>query len=162
MASRESKWRLRDVVDFEVLLRAGNEGGRAAAGATAHREEIRAVLEKAGPRSEGERRRIGLRAWLDANRGRDEDRAGSRVVAGVGLAGLVLGVLAFLAGVGLMRGLLVETEAAGKAYHLWVFLAVTLGLQWLALLGGVLGYVLVRRRSGALSLLERLAASLSR
>ena len=75
----------------------------------------------------------------------------------VRLTGGLLGTAGFLAGIGMMRGLLQPHDLFGatRAYNVWVFLAAVLGAQWLLLLGGLLGYVVVRRETGALTLLQR-------
>ena len=155
MAGRKSsKWNLADLVDLEArLLR----GGREPAGARRrYREEMRREGDKL--RGEGERRRLGLRRWLEAGReaeGPDRDALGSRVVGALRVAGVLLGIVAFLAGTGVMRGLLQPTGLFARGYNVWLFLAVALGLQWLFLLWGVLGYAFLRRGAGALSLFQR-------
>lgn len=160
MVNRASKWRLRDLVDFEVLLRSG-ESGKRPPGADPCRAAVREALEKRRPRREGARRRLGLRVWLEARREGETAGWGRHVTGAVRLAGGLLGVIAFLFGIGLMRGLLVEVEDLGRCYHVWVFLAVSLGLQWLFLGLSTGGYLLVRRRTGALSVAEHLVAWLA-
>ena len=162
MAGIQSKWRLEDVVDFEVLL-SKPEG---AAEARRYREQVGGVLADVKPGNERVRRRIGLRAWLDARRAEDgEEPIGARAVGALKAASLVLGLVAFVVGISVVRGLLVAVEFQGeaqRAYNIWVFLAVTVGLQWLLFLAGAMGYILVRRQQGTRPLLQRLVGALAR
>jgi len=155
MAGRQTKWRLEDVVDFEALLAGGAEG------VAVDGRDRAVVVEAAGKtRNEGKKRRWGLRAWLEERR--EEDGPGRRTVEGLRLVGVLAGVLAFLAGIGLVRGLLQEFEGGRRMFNIWMFLGVTVGLQWLILLGGAAGYVFVRQQSGALSLGQRVLGMLVR
>lgn len=156
MARTQRKWRLRDLVDLESRL-VEREGG---AGGVRHRQRYRAKVAemRSWPRSEAAKRRVGLRLWLEAGREGDAPgETGQRVVAGLRGASLVLGFVAAFAGIGVSRGLLQAPPADlfARGYNVWLFLAVTVGLQWTILLGGLLGYFLVRRGVGALSLMQR-------
>ncbi len=147
MAQRESNWRLVDLVDFEVALRKLGEEPDWARERARYRGALDGVEAKPG--SEAARRRGGLRRWLEATRGEGRGvSAGARVASALGIGSLVLGVLGGLAGMGVMRGLLHEVEIVGRAYNVWIFLGVCLGLQWLVLAGGLLGYLFVVTRTG--------------
>lgn len=137
---KEEKWTLADLADFEGLL--AEEGAERGA-----RRIYRESVAKALPRDlqEGERRRRGLRLWLEKKRGEDV-LVGQRLESGLRLAGLLVKVLALLVGFGVARGLLLELPSGGRGYNVWLFLGVTLGVQWLLLVGGGLGWLLFRRK----------------
>lgn len=156
MAGKRAKWRLADVVDFEALLTVGE--GPAVGGED--RAVVRGVLEGLAGGGEVRRRRAGLRGWLEARRG--EPGLGERVEDGLGMVSWVLGMAAFVGGAGLARGLLRPMEGGGVASNIWLFLAVTVGVQGLVLLAGVLAFVLVRRKRGGMSVVQRLAGRMVR
>lgn len=149
------KWRLEDVVDFEALLVGGVEelhlDGR-----------DRELVQEAAGKIRDEGRRRGLRAWLESRRAESQDGVGQRTVEGLRLAGGLAGVLVFLAALGLVRGLMVELEGGRRMFNIWLFLGVTVGLQWLMLLGSALGYLILRRQRGVLSLGPRILGVLAR
>ena len=154
MAGRKRKWSLRDLVEFEARL-----GERAESDSREGRRRYRAAIEGVDrwPKNEGARRRLGLRIWLEAvgSEGAGAGAgAGRRLTGALRIMGILLGVTAFLAGIGVLRGLLHSSEMFVRVYNVWLFLAVTLGVQWLLLLGGMAGYALMRRGSGALSLFQ--------
>ncbi|MBT8045095.1 MAG: DUF2868 domain-containing protein [Verrucomicrobiae bacterium] len=171
------KWSLRDVVDFEAL--ASDSGGWK----DAWRHGVREMVESAAPTTEKSRRRLGFRLMLECVRG--EASIGDRMVNSARLVSIVLALLMFLAGVGVVRGLLTDysyeemrlvaapegtvatrvddpvavenvTEQA-RGFNVWIFLAVTLGFQWCLLLAGFLGYWLWRKWTGTLTMLEKAA-----
>jgi hypothetical protein len=155
MAGRKRKWSLVDLVDFEDRL-LDADAGDSAAERRRYREEVGDIRK--WPRGESDKRRLGLRAWLEAVRGEAAgDGQGARVVGGVRVAGLVLGVMAFLGGISLIRGMLQASESGLflRGYNVGLFLALTLGVQWLLLLGGIASYFVARRARGTLSLLQR-------
>ena len=138
---KEERWTLADLADFESLL----AGDQATQGA---RRIYRDSISKVLPRGLDElaRRRRGLRLWLEQKRG-ENDLAGRRLETGLNLASLVVKVLAFLAGVGIVRGLLLTLpEGDGRGFNIWLFLGVTLGLQWLFLIGGGVSWLFFRFR----------------
>lgn len=153
MADLKRKWSLEDLVDFEARLHESVEGGSAEE-RRRYREEV-ARLE-GGPQEESARRRLGLRIWLESGRDDRDEGAGRRVVGALRGAALLLGAVAFLGGIGVMRGLL--TEVFLRSYNVWIFLAAAIGVQWLLLLGGLAGYAFVRRQAGALSLFQRVGS----
>lgn len=145
----------------------------------AWRDGVRERVGEAAPGTGKLRRRLGLRWMLeDVRRGRVP--VGEKVTGSARLVSAVLVVLMFLAGVGVVRGLLADfsyqelkfsrvtgdgaTEAfpvalsevtrSARGFNIWIFLAVTLGVQWCFLVFGVLGYWLWRRWHGSLTLLE--------
>lgn len=134
------RWTLADLADLEsVLAEEGAERGAR----RIYREKVAKVLPR--ELDEGERRRRGLRLWLGEKRG-DDLSVGHRLESGLNLAGLLLKVVALLAGIGIVRGLLQEVpEMGARGYNIWLFLAVTLGLQWLFLLGSGLAWLFFRK-----------------
>lgn len=150
------RWTLGDLADFEALLASGDaeKGAR-----RIYREEISPQLDR--NLAEGERRRQGLRLWLERKRG-DDSLLGARLETGLRLAGFVVAVAMGLLGVGIVRGLLHEipgTEQRG--FNLWLFLGVTLGIQWLILLVSSATW-LIWRRKGGLSLPQEFIGMLGR
>lgn len=145
-----------DLADFESVL--AEEGAEKGA-----RRIYRESVAKSLPREldEGDRRRRGLRLWLEKKRG-DEDLVGQRFETGLRLAGLLVKVLALLAGMGIVRGLLQELPSGGgRGYNIWLFLGVTLGLQWLFLIAGGIAWLMFRRK-GRLSWSQELMGLLGR
>lgn len=151
------KWSLDDLVEFEARLHES-----ASEDSLEERRSYReAVAEvRKWPKGEAARRRMGLRLWLEAGSAEAGDEIGSRVGGALRVAGILLGAIAVLAGIGVMRGLL--TDVFVRSYNVWLFLAATLGVQWLILLGGLVGYSFVRRQSGALSLFQQLGSGVVR
>ena len=156
MAGRQTKWRLEDVVDFEALLAAGEDLDLEG--------DDRAVVREAGAgiKNEGKKRRRGLRAWLEYRRGEEDHAPGRRTVEGLRIVGFALALVAFVVAAGLARGLMQEFEGGRRMFNIWLFLGVTVGLQWVVLIGGAASYFFVRRQSGALSVGQRLAGMLVR
>ena len=129
-----------DLADFEALLA---EDGAEKGARRIYSESVAQSL----PRDidEGERRRRGLRLWLQKKRG-DENLVGHRFETGLNLAGLVVKMAALLAGIGIVRGLLHEPSWGGRGYNIWLFLGVTLGLQWLFLIAGGVAWLMFRKK----------------
>lgn len=149
-----------DLADFEAIL--AEEGAERGA-----RRIYRESVAKELPRDldEGERRRRGLRLWLEKKRG-DEDLVGQRFEAGLRLADLLVKMVALLVGIGIVRGLLqelplVEVKGEHRGYNIWLFLGVTLGLQWLFLIGGGVAWLLFRKK-GRLTWSQELLGLLGR
>lgn len=137
-----AKWTLGDLADFEALL-SRDDAGRGAK--RIYRDQIAPQL--ASSLDEGERRRQGLRLWLEARRG-EESPVGRRLEGGLRFTGILTRVVGLLLGIGVMRGLLLELPVGdGRGYNLWLFLAVTLGLQWLFLLAGGVSWLLFRKQN---------------
>lgn len=97
----------------------------------------------------GPRGRLPAGAWdcdfgwrLGSVEARDE--IGAWAGGALRVAGILLGTFAILAGIGVMRGLL--TDVFVRSYNVGLFLAATLGVQWLILLVGLVGYSFVRRQ----------------
>lgn len=162
------------MVDFEALI------GNIKPWKRSWRAGVRDEVESSCPDSEKERRRLGLRWMLDDVRG--DTSAGAKVTASARMVSVVVVVVMFIMGIGVVRGLLtdfsyeelefsrpevgelvsktdyalsIETVSRQvKGFNVWILLAVTLGLQWCFLVVGVLGYWLWRRWSGSLTLLE--------
>ena len=125
MAEDSGKWSLADLIDFETRL-AGWEG--------------RVDTRRSGKRG----RAAVMRAWLES---RGEGGAGARWVASLGLAGVLLALLAAIAGVGASWGTL-DRELEG-VHVLW-FLGAALVLPWGLFLLGLMGWLFRGRvnRSG--------------
>lgn len=161
MAAGKEAWSLEDLVDFEVAVHRSTEidpkVGREV------REGLRDGKLKGFPVEE---RRWGLKRWLES---KPSSNVGRRVVSVTKLMGFGLLVFTFLAGVGVVRGLVTDfsyTEGGeifqARGFNIWVFLAATLGIQWLLLIGGILSFVLIRRWSGGLGWLREGMAGLLR
>lgn len=167
MDLKRGNWTLEDLVDFELL----SAEEATSAGKAKGEAEVQGILrEKGRGLDEVAKRRLGFGAWLAVMRTAGAKNRGHQVVSGLKLLSGLLFVLLFLSGVGVVRGLLVDFEwsyadlAINKArgYHIWVFLAVVLGFQWLVILGSLLSYLLLRRWSGGLSFLTELIGKLAR
>lgn len=167
MDRKRGNWTLEDLVDFELLSAEELASGEKIRGEA----EVQSVLQTSERGlGEGARRRLGFRAWLEFVRNQGAKKRGKNVVSGLRWLGFSLFVLLFLSGVGVIRGLLVNFEWSGadlvkneaRGFHLWIFLAVVLGLQWLFIVGSGLSYVLLRRWSGSLSFLVELVGKLAR
>ncbi len=152
---KAEKWTLADLADLELLLvdEKSSQGAR-----RIYRESVSEKLSR--DLEEGERRRRGLRLWLEHKRG-GEALVGQRIESGLRLAGLVIKVLALIAGFGIARGLLLELPSGGRGYNIWLFLGATLGLQWILLLLGGFGFLFFRRK-GRLSIGQELLSWLGR
>lgn len=137
-----TKWTLGDLADFESLLaREDAEQGAK----RIYRETIAPQL--ASSLDEGERRRQGLRLWLEAKREGDSP-VGQRLEGGLRLTGILTRMIALLFGIGIVRGLLLELPVGeGRGYNIWLFLAVTLGTQWLFLIAGGLSWLCFRKKN---------------
>ena len=138
---KTEKWTLADLADLESLLIEENaERG-------ARRIYRESVVKKLSPDlEEGERRRRGLRLWLEEKRN-DDLKVGQRLDFGLNYAGLLLKVLSLLIGIGIVRGLLQELPSGGgRGYNIWLFLGVTLGIQLLFLLVGGFGWLFFRKK----------------
>ena len=159
MGRAPKKWDLADLVDFEDLV--GEEGELSVSGE--ERERFGKILAKHRRKNRVAQRRFGLRAWLEQKREDEELEAGDHVVLGVRAAAGLIGCLAFLAGVGVMRGLLKEMSGEeGMLYNLWVFLGVTIGLQWLVLAVGGVSYFFLRHKGRSLSVASALLGGVVR
>jgi len=175
-------WRLADVVDFEFLLETLPLSQWKQAWRGGVKEEVASIFKEGekAPKvklSEKERRRgaffallTALRDGRDGRDGRDavaEDAVGARLAAGLRVVEVAMFCLMFFLGIALVRGLLttfhyVEVDGAGishvvenRGFNVWVFLSVTLGVQWLILISATLGYVFWRKWSGGFSFFQR-------
>lgn len=160
---KKRTWTLRDLVDFEVLL------DKAALWKDAWRQGVGEALERDGARKELVRRRLGFRWMLEEIRNREGEQTGERVESGARLLAFLLWLVMLLVGVGVLRGLLMEFEytRAGetvtmRGYNIWILLGVTLGFQWLVMIGAALAYWLWRRWSGSLGVLQTLLRKIIR
>ena len=161
MGSAPKKWNLADVVDFEAIL--GEEGDVSVS--PRERRDFAETLKGLSRKKREVQRRRGLRYWLERRREKEDAEAGHRVVFGIRFLALLSGVFSLLAGIGVMRALLFEIEIHARAYHLWLFLAATIGIQWVVILFGLFSYLFFRGKkfgwSPVKSLFAWLALSLS-
>lgn len=126
----KARWTLRDLVDFEALA------GRGEDVVFSDEEGLRDAVKGL----EGaEMRRVGMHAWLEGVRKQGEEMPGGVWVSGRFLVGMVVVVVMFLLGVGLMSGLL---DRGRMAFHIPVVLGVTVGLQLLVLVGAGVAFLL--------------------
>lgn len=126
----KARWTLRDLVDFEAL--AGRGEGASFSDEEGLREAVKG-LEGA------EARRVGMLVWLEGERSRGEDMPGEVWAAGRFLVGVVVVVTMFLAGVGVMSGLL---DRERMAFNIPMVLGVTVGLQILILVAAGVAFLL--------------------
>lgn len=145
------------------------------------------------------KRRRGLKYWLFSEKLVAKEQVGSRIVTASRILAVILGLVMFLGGIGIIRGLVttysyetgpyhVEVEAQAwtafdlssvnpdtitgqvveaKGFNVWVLLAVTLGLQWVLIVAGLISFLLFRKWSAGLksllaSLMSRFAGGLSK
>lgn len=141
----KASWNLEDLVDFEVAV---------ARSPLVEAEVARRIREglRSGDFSVEDRVRWGLKEWLGSKR----RGTGARVVSAARLLSLILMVVTFLLGVGLIRGMVTRVDGQA-ALNIWVLLAGTIGMQWLIFSGGIVGYLVIRYWIGGLGFLREAA-----
>lgn len=145
-AGKKGSWSLEDLVDFEVAVATSPSVGPDVS------REIREQL-RGEDLSSSTTRRKGLKAWLRNKR----TGSGAKVTSATRLCGIFLLVGFFLLGVGVVRGMVSRVE--GRAVlNIWVFLAGTIGVQWLILIVGAIGFLVVRFWIGGLGWLKELVS----
>lgn len=160
MARGTDHWTLEDLIDFEAKLM------RSHTPTPAERQEVTAAAR--GLEGAAARRR-GLRVWLERQRreaGPEHDSPGRRTQGACGLVTTLACLLLALSGSGAVFGLL---DSSRGGMHVVVFLIVLLGVQWLVLALGVVGWLWHRRalalsgpvRGGLDRLVRRLSGSRS-
>jgi len=163
MEGKGVNWSLEELVDFEISL-----ADEAVPNRDIGQEMRREIRAEGGLETDLAKRRWGLKYWLLWVTSKGEGSPGRRVVTISQILGLFLFILMLLTGVGVVRGLLSDyqyesgpylieegsggieaqgQEVEARGFNLWVFLAVTLGLQWLLILASVIGYLLFRKWS---------------
>lgn len=147
---RNASWNLEDLVDFEVAV---------ARSPVVEAEVGRRIREdlRDGDFSDRGRRRWGLLEWLRSKR----RGTGAKVVSAIRLFGVVLLVMTFLLGVGVIRGLVMRVDGQATL-NIWVLLAGTIGIQWVIFLLGLAGFLLGRYWIGGLGFLREAIAGLVR
>lgn len=154
MAEGKKPWRLEDLVDFEVAV---NRGPVADAETG---KELRESL-RGFEGDETAKRRFGLLGWL---RKQPETGVGARVETGGRLLAVLLFVVMFLMGVGVIRGLVTTQPSVNggqlNALNIWVLLAGGLGVQWLMLIGGLIALFFANRMGGSLGLVKEFLAKM--
>ena len=149
-------WKLRDLVDFEVLLE------KAGLWKKSWRDGMREEVEGLGVDTELERRRFGFRMMLEQIRSDQHEEVGQHVESGARILSFLVWMIMLLLGVGVLSGLLMEFEYAYedsepvkmRGFNIWILLGVGLGMQWLVIVGGIVAYWLWRKWSGSLSILQ--------
>ena len=151
------RWTLADLVDFEVLLkeREGTEVSRR------EREAVEAALAGAGRKSRGEAVRRGFRAWLEVRRVQLGEESGERIALALRFTAFLAAVVGFLAGTSVMRGML-HLTSEGRSFHLWIFLAVTIGLQLLILVFTVAVYFVMRGKRPRVGIMGEVLGGVAR
>jgi hypothetical protein len=144
----KTPWTLPDVIDLEALI-ARDVDPSAGPG-------FSAALAQAGS-DPGAARRAGLRAWLVERRTLTPDLPGAHWQAARLLVALLASLLLFVAGASVAFGLL---DRARGGFNVPLFLAVTLGAQWLILLAAAAGWLLRRQLGASLALVPRALGAL--
>ncbi|YCM44192.1 DUF2868 domain-containing protein [Verrucomicrobiaceae bacterium 227] len=150
MAAGKKGWNLEDLVDFEVAVHQ-SPGVEAEVG-----REVREGLRSMSG-DELEKRRWGFKQWLQSKK----VGSGMKVVGVTRFVALVLLVVTFLLGVGVVRGMV--TSVHGRmALNMWVLLAGTVGIQWVILLGGLMAFFVLRYWTGGLGWMKDALSSMVR
>lgn len=153
MADRTPRWTLEDLIDFEVAL-SEDEAVLPAEGV----EVRKALREKDFQGDESAKRRFGLLRWLKL---KERTATGARVVRSADLLGWLMFAVSFLGAVVLIKSLVVEIRGTGlRGFNIWHLLAVTVGSQWLFIIGGLIAYWLAPRFNGGLGWCREMTAKL--
>src|SRR5699024_8490179 len=143
-----ASWTLADLVDFEVLLtRDGDTVDPAQRRHFVH--AIRPQLATIG--DAGERRRTGLRLWLEQRRKAERLSTGQLFAQALNLAGWAAFAVLAATGMSLVAGLVLGAQ---QAVHVVVFVALTLLLPWFVFVLGALVYAFGAGRSGPVAALR--------
>lgn len=124
---RRARWKLEDLIDFEVALGAWDG------------------VSRPNLLVDGGDRRTLLHEWLEQTEG---PRPGRRWTAALGWAGTLLGIVTFCGGVGAAWAAL---DRGREGVHVVLFLATTLFVPWLILLVGLLAWLFRPAGSGLLA-----------
>lgn len=142
------RWTLENLIDFEQALRHDpNSSSQTKA------EVQSAIRGKDGVAA----RREGLKVWLAANT--PDPSAGRRFAGALSLVAFLLGVLAWLAGISGVLGLL---DRSRGGIDVVLFLAILLGVQWLILLGAMIGWMFRHRAGEGFSAVQTVVGRLVR
>jgi hypothetical protein len=131
---------LRDLVDFEAL--AGD----------ARMPDEGTVLEAVKGLEGAEARRVGMKVWLDGVRREGREFPGEVWAGGRFTVGLLMGVVMFLTGIGVMTGML---DRERMAFHVPMVLGVCVLLPVLILIASWAGWLLRGRFSKGLGFVPR-------
>ncbi|MFK7909333.1 MAG: DUF2868 domain-containing protein [Akkermansiaceae bacterium] len=166
-APGKNRWKLADLIDSEYYLTDESQWRNA------WRSGVREQIDAQPLDSEKARRRRGFRMMLESIREKEGDSPGEQVESGARLTGILLAVVMFLLGAGVVRGLLTDfsyqdvtfggelVDLNGRGFNVWIFLMITLGVQWLFLIVGMLGCLLWRRWSGSMSWLQGIISAIA-
>ncbi len=138
MRGSGERWKLDELIDFEVALEAWD-----------------GVSQPAEPPGAGSRSAVFKNWWRESGM----KNVGKTWLSSLNWAALLLGLIAFVAGFGAAWGCY---DVRREGVNVVFFLAVTLLLPWLVFLAGVAAWLLNRRRAGFLvGTLKRLASKFS-
>jgi hypothetical protein len=147
MRNEPPSWTLENLVDFE----------QAVATSTGSPPEVRtAVIAATRGLSGAAARRAGLRVWL-AETGKTN--AGRKFSSALSMVGAGLFLLAFLAGVSAVLGLL---DRGKGGVNVVLFLAILIGGQWLVLVFALIAWLLRRKAAEGFSGVQALLGWLAR
>jgi len=148
----QTPWKLADVIDLEALIarEAGAGPGLKDAGG------FQSAIQSAGSDPSAVRR-AGLRFWLGERRNEIADLPGARWEGARLLVVMLLCTVLFLAGTSVVFGLL---DRARGGFNVPVFLAITLGVQWLILLAAAATWLLRGRLGAGLALIPKAIGAL--
>lgn len=148
MAGRAKRWTLENLIDLEQAL---------AADVPPSATLKAAVLEAARGLEGAEARRAGLRVWLDAVK--REPSAGRRFSAAFSMVAFLTGLLALLAG---MSGVLGLLDRSRGGIDVVLFLGVLIGVQWSILAFATVAWLFRHRAGEGFSGLQALLGKLIR
>lgn len=147
MAMGWDRWTLEDLIDFTVEIDASPRVT----------PESREAVSEAVRNLDGvAAKREGLRAWLELVRG---ESTGTRFLSALSMAGAVLCVLMFLAGISGVLGML---DHARNGVNVTLFIVILLGGQWLVLLAALVAAMARRRSMEGFSLVQSAVAKVIR
>lgn len=131
-----TQWTLSDLVDFEALLA---RDGDAVVDQTQRQHFLRDIRPRLTDiKDAGERRRVGLRLWLEQRRVADDITTGKWFGHTLDLAGWVACALLIVMGMGLVSGLLLGAQ---QTAHVVIFFGLALVLPWLVFGAGAVAHL---------------------
>lgn len=142
MARHARRWTLEEVIDLEQALAVDAKPGPSLKAS---------VMEAARGLSGTDARSAGLRAWLEESR--KTPSAGRRFGASLSMVAAGLGLLAWLAGISGVLGML---DRSRGGIDVLLFLVVLLGVQWLILLMAVFAWIFRHKTAQGFSGLQAL------
>jgi len=153
------RWNIADLVDFETLI-ADTSLEDSAVTAELRQEfsrDIKPQLRKARFKNEREKRSSGFNLWTKSAQKQLSPSPGRKLTGASALASLLWYSLLFLLGVSLVIGLV---DRSRGLINVTLFLALSIGLQWLILILAALGWAFRNKANLSLSAPQNLLASL--